>query len=142
MHSPSVCPYQERRGRADLSSPPADALDGPFTEAARLPKRRNFIKARRPIRGGDDGPTCVLYKTPKDAGAFDAYYFNTHVPIARSELRAPRRGGHSGAPVFLRANPEPRGATGKAVRIPATPRRFRLRRAERPHPKRRTETAG
>jgi uncharacterized protein (TIGR02118 family) len=25
----------------------------------------------------------VLYKTPKDAGAFDAYYFNTHVPIAK-----------------------------------------------------------
>jgi uncharacterized protein (TIGR02118 family) len=25
----------------------------------------------------------VLYKTPKDVGAFDAYYFNTHVPIAK-----------------------------------------------------------
>ena len=25
----------------------------------------------------------VMYKTPKDAGAFDAYYFNTHVPIAK-----------------------------------------------------------
>ena len=25
----------------------------------------------------------VLYKTPKDPAAFDAYYFNTHVPIAK-----------------------------------------------------------
>ncbi len=25
----------------------------------------------------------VLYKTPKDASAFDAYYFQTHVPIAK-----------------------------------------------------------
>ncbi len=25
----------------------------------------------------------VTYKTPKDAGGFDAYYFNTHVPIAK-----------------------------------------------------------
>lgn len=26
----------------------------------------------------------VLYKTPKDPAAFDAYYFNTHVPIAKT----------------------------------------------------------
>jgi uncharacterized protein (TIGR02118 family) len=25
----------------------------------------------------------VLYKTPKDAAAFDHYYFETHVPIAK-----------------------------------------------------------
>ena len=25
----------------------------------------------------------VLYKTPKDAAAFDKYYFETHVPIAK-----------------------------------------------------------
>ena len=25
----------------------------------------------------------VMYKTPKDLGAFDAYYFNTHVAIAK-----------------------------------------------------------
>jgi uncharacterized protein (TIGR02118 family) len=25
----------------------------------------------------------VLYKTPKDPGAFDKYYFETHVPIAK-----------------------------------------------------------
>jgi uncharacterized protein (TIGR02118 family) len=25
----------------------------------------------------------VLYKTPKDAAAFDRYYFGTHVPIAK-----------------------------------------------------------
>ena len=25
----------------------------------------------------------VLYKTPKDASAFDRYYFQTHVPIAK-----------------------------------------------------------
>ena len=25
----------------------------------------------------------VLYKTPTDAGAFDAHYFNAHVPIAK-----------------------------------------------------------
>ena len=25
----------------------------------------------------------VMYKTPKDAAAFDNYYFSTHVPIAK-----------------------------------------------------------
>ena len=25
----------------------------------------------------------VLYKTPKDAAAFDKYYFETHVPLAK-----------------------------------------------------------
>ena len=25
----------------------------------------------------------VMYKTPKDPGAFDKYYFETHVPIAK-----------------------------------------------------------
>ena len=25
----------------------------------------------------------VMYKTPKDAAAFDRYYFETHVPVAR-----------------------------------------------------------
>jgi uncharacterized protein (TIGR02118 family) len=25
----------------------------------------------------------VLYKTPKDAAAFDKYYFGTHIPIAK-----------------------------------------------------------
>jgi len=25
----------------------------------------------------------VMYKTPEDAAAFDAYYFGTHVPIAK-----------------------------------------------------------
>ena len=25
----------------------------------------------------------VMYKTPKDAAAFDKYYFETHVPIAQ-----------------------------------------------------------
>ena len=25
----------------------------------------------------------VMYKTPKDTGAFDQYYFATHVPIAK-----------------------------------------------------------
>ena len=25
----------------------------------------------------------AIYKTPKDAGAFDKYYFETHVPIAK-----------------------------------------------------------
>ncbi|RZJ33274.1 MAG: EthD family reductase [Flavobacterium sp.] len=25
----------------------------------------------------------VLYKTPKDTGAFDAHYFNVHVPLAK-----------------------------------------------------------
>ena len=25
----------------------------------------------------------VVYKTPKDASAFDRYYFNTHVPLAK-----------------------------------------------------------
>ena len=26
----------------------------------------------------------VLYKTPADAAAFDAYYFGTHVPLAKT----------------------------------------------------------
>ena len=25
----------------------------------------------------------VMYKTPKDIGAFDAYYFETHAPLAK-----------------------------------------------------------
>jgi len=25
----------------------------------------------------------VMYKTPRDTGAFDSYYFKTHVPIAK-----------------------------------------------------------
>jgi hypothetical protein len=33
----------------------------------------------------------VTYKTPKDAGGFDAYYFNTHVPPACPPLCASKR---------------------------------------------------
>ena len=28
----------------------------------------------------------VMYKTPKDAQAFDKYYFETHVPIAKKQI--------------------------------------------------------
>lgn len=26
---------------------------------------------------------CAIYQQPKDAAAFDAHYFNTHVPLAK-----------------------------------------------------------
>ena len=46
----------------------------------------------------------VLYKTPKDAGAFDAYYFNTHVPIAK-RIPGLRKYEVSNGPVATPAGP-------------------------------------
>jgi uncharacterized protein (TIGR02118 family) len=46
----------------------------------------------------------VLYKTPKDAAAFDAYYFNTHVPIAK-KIPGLRKYEVSRGPVATPAGP-------------------------------------
>jgi uncharacterized protein (TIGR02118 family) len=51
----------------------------------------------------------VMYGTPKDAGAFDKYYFETHIPIAK---RIPG----------LRKYEVSRGAVG----TPAGPAKFHL----------------
>jgi uncharacterized protein (TIGR02118 family) len=48
----------------------------------------------------------VLYKTPKDATAFDKYYAETHIPIAK-KIPGLRRYEVSRAPVA-----SPGGATG------------------------------
>jgi len=48
----------------------------------------------------------VLYKTPKDAAAFDKHYFETHVPIAKS-IPALRKYEVSKGPVA-----SPAGASG------------------------------
>jgi hypothetical protein len=52
-----------------------------------LPKWPDLITLPRSIRDGARrqkmARLVVMYKTPKDAGGFDAYYFNTHVPIAK-----------------------------------------------------------
>ncbi len=46
----------------------------------------------------------VLYKTPKDAGAFDKYYFETHVPIAK-RISGLRKYEVSQGPVVTPAGP-------------------------------------
>jgi uncharacterized protein (TIGR02118 family) len=46
----------------------------------------------------------VLYKTPKDAAAFDAYYFNTHVPIAK-KIPGVRKYEVSKGPIATPAGP-------------------------------------
>ena len=46
----------------------------------------------------------VLYKTPKDPAAFDAYYFKTHVPIA-NKLPGLRKYEVSAGPVATPAGP-------------------------------------
>jgi hypothetical protein len=191
MHSPSMCPYQERRSRPVLPSPPANAFDGPSTDAARLPKRPNFIKVRRPIPGGADGPTCGVVQNAEGCRRVRCLLFQHACPdrekdsrpaeirgqqrpcghahgrirpssgcdpafrrcrrdpggVRKPKVRPPlptcrnspaaastcsysttskfdrlrrARARYSGARVFV--NPEPGGATGKAVRIPATPR--------------------
>jgi uncharacterized protein (TIGR02118 family) len=71
-------PYQEspfrtvpiRLGRHRLGQPLAEMAE--LDHSARL-------DARRPRMAR----LVVMYKTPKDVGGFDAYYFNTHVPIAK-----------------------------------------------------------
>jgi len=46
----------------------------------------------------------VMYGTPKDAGAFDKYYFATHVPIAK-KIPGLRRYEISRGPVATPAGP-------------------------------------
>ena len=46
----------------------------------------------------------AMYKTPKDAGGFDAYYFNTHVPIAK-KIPGLRKYEVSKGPVLTPAGP-------------------------------------
>jgi len=46
----------------------------------------------------------AMYKTPKDAGGFDAYYFNTHVPIAK-KIPGLRKYEVSKGPVMTPAHP-------------------------------------
>jgi uncharacterized protein (TIGR02118 family) len=46
----------------------------------------------------------VMYKTPTDAAAFDRYYFDTHVPIAR-KIPGVRKYEVSRGPVATPAGP-------------------------------------
>ena len=48
----------------------------------------------------------VMYKTPKDASAFDRYYFQTHIPLAK---KIPGLGKYevSQGPVLTPAGPSP-----------------------------------
>jgi uncharacterized protein (TIGR02118 family) len=46
----------------------------------------------------------VMYKTPKDAVAFDRYYFSTHVPIAK-KISGLRKYEVSQGPVMTPAGP-------------------------------------
>jgi len=46
----------------------------------------------------------VMYKTPKDARAFDKYYFGTHVPIAK-KIPGIRKYEVSQGPVLTPAGP-------------------------------------
>ena len=46
----------------------------------------------------------VMYKTPKDPGAFDKYYFEKHIPIAK-KIPGLRKYGVSRGPVGTPAGP-------------------------------------
>ena len=46
----------------------------------------------------------VMYRTPKDAGAFNKYYFETHVPIAK-RISGLRKYEVSQGPVVTPAGP-------------------------------------
>jgi uncharacterized protein (TIGR02118 family) len=46
----------------------------------------------------------VMYKTPKDPAAFDQYYFETHIPIAK-KIPGLRKYGISRGPVATPAGP-------------------------------------
>ena len=48
----------------------------------------------------------VMYKTPTDAAAFDKYYFETHVPIAK-KIPGLKRYEVSQGPVATPAGPSP-----------------------------------
>jgi len=76
----------------------------------------------------------VMYKTPKDAQAFDKYYFETHVPIAK-KLPGLRKYEVSRGLCRL---PETRDFIGLRCCTSTTWRRFRRRlRAQRDRPRRR-----
>jgi uncharacterized protein (TIGR02118 family) len=48
----------------------------------------------------------VMYRTPKDPAAFDRYYFETHIPIAR-KIPGIRKYEVSQGPVVTPAGPSP-----------------------------------
>jgi uncharacterized protein (TIGR02118 family) len=48
----------------------------------------------------------VLYKTPKDSAAFDKYYFESHIPLAK-KLPGLRKYTVSKGPVATPAGPSP-----------------------------------
>ena len=48
----------------------------------------------------------VMYKTPKDSAAFDCYYFETHIPIAR-KIPGIRKYEVSQGPIVTPAGPSP-----------------------------------
>jgi uncharacterized protein (TIGR02118 family) len=55
-------------------------------------------------QGGGMARLVVLYKTPKDTAAFDRYYFETHVPIAK-KIPGLRRYEVSRSPIATPAGP-------------------------------------
>jgi uncharacterized protein (TIGR02118 family) len=55
-------------------------------------------------RGNELAQLVVMYRTPKDAVAFDKYYFETHVPIAR-KIPGVRKYVVSQGPVATPAGP-------------------------------------
>jgi uncharacterized protein (TIGR02118 family) len=48
----------------------------------------------------------VMYKTPKDAAAFDKHYFETHIPLAK-KIPGLRKYSISQGPVATPAGPSP-----------------------------------
>ncbi len=66
--------------QAGHSHPPSPAPPRPATL---LPRTR--LAGGRPCRSGEDtmAKLIAMYRTPADPAAFDAYYFGTHVPIAK-----------------------------------------------------------
>jgi uncharacterized protein (TIGR02118 family) len=66
--------FQSAAGPHRLSRPLAEAPE--FDHSAPLDPKE-ATRRRRMAR------LVVVYKTPKDVGGFDAYYFDTHVAIAK-----------------------------------------------------------
>ena len=78
-----------------------------------LRRRHGLLTAGRV--GGERGPMArllVLYGTPKDPAAFDAYYASTHVPIAK-KIPGLRRYEASRGPVLTPSGPAPRNGRSK-----------------------------
>jgi hypothetical protein len=150
MHSPSVCPYQERAPSRRPVLAARECLRRNLLwasmGAARLPKRRNFIKLRRPIRGGNDGPTRGVVQDAEGCRRVRCPLFQHARPARKkdcrpAEIRSQQRPGRhahgairpsSGChPAFRRFRRDPEG-----VRKPARSGR-RCRRAEIRHRRRR-----